>query len=148
MILFDYIRKEIWPLLVTLKIEPFVFLFISSLALSDVTATQLVQDKICISKYNRSAEYCVQISDEKTDLSEDSYRTKILADLAQYIIYRTLISSLPSILFAIFIGSWIDKYVHGRKILLCLGCSGYAAQFGILLLNAIYFDLGIDNYFI
>lgn len=143
MITLGYIWKQIWPILVTLKIEPFIFLFVSSSSISDITATQLIQDKICLLKYNRSAEYCAQISDEKSVSDADSDKTKILADLAQYIIYRTIIGSLPSILFSIFIGSWIDKYIHGRKILLCFGCLGYTAQYAILLLNAIKLDLNV-----
>jgi len=150
MALFRYIREQIWPLLRTLKIEPYVFLFFTCIQITEITSTQLIQDKICLFKYNRSAIYCAQINDEKSDSVEDNIKSEILSDLAQYIIYRTIISSLPSILLSLFIGSWTDKYIHGRKIILCLASLGYAAQFALLLWNAIKFELGIcqtDNYF-
>jgi hypothetical protein len=150
MVTFRYIREQIWPLLLTLKIEPYVFIFFLSTSISEITSTQLIQDKICLFKYNRSAIYCAQIDNEKSDSAEDSIKSEILSDLAQYVIYRTIIASLPSILLSLFIGSWTDKYIHGRKILLCLVSLGYAAQFALLLWNAIKFELGIyqtDNYF-
>jgi MFS-type transporter involved in bile tolerance (Atg22 family) len=143
MALFRYIREQIWPLLLTLKIEPYVFLFILSTQISEITSTQLIQDKICLFKYNRSAIYCAQINDEKPNSVGDNIKSKILSDLAQYIIYRTIIASLPSILLSLFIGSWTDKYIHGRKVLLCLVSLGYAVQFALLLWNAIEFELGI-----
>lgn len=141
--------KLIWGAICTLKIEPFVVLFIMSSALSDITTQQLVQDKICLGKYNQTTDYCIGISRLKTSGigngdEEDNTKNKILSDLAQFYIYTTIIGSLPSFFYVLFIGSWTDNYIHGRKITLLLGTLGYIGLFGTLLFNAINFQFGIQ----
>lgn len=135
-----------WHIFSSLRIEPFAFLFVLSTALSDISTAQLVQDKICLHKYNQTQEFCIGISAIKTGSNGEplanNTKSLILADLAQFNIYITLIGSLPSFFYVLFIGSWTDNYIHGRKISLLLGTLGYAGAYAGYLLNSIKFELG------
>ena len=131
-----------------LRIEPFAFLFVLGNALQDISSSQLIQDKICLIKYNQTPDFCIGVSELKNTGEPAANNTKslILSDLAQFNIYSNLLGSLPSFFYVLFIGSWSDSYIHGRKISLLLGTLGYIGQFAILLMNAIKFELGEHSY--
>ena len=139
--------RVVRDIICSLKIEPFIFLFCLSTALSDIATLQMVQGKIFLNNPNQTADYCIAISALKTSGSGNSdgnnTKNEVLADLAQFNIYLALIGALPSFFYVLFIGSWTDNYIHGRKISLLLGTLGYVGQFSLLLLNAMMFEIGI-----
>jgi len=51
---------SVGAVLSSLKIEPFVFLFVFSTSLSDLTSTQLIQYKICLNTYNQSIRWLLR----------------------------------------------------------------------------------------
>ncbi|CAG2119412.1 unnamed protein product, partial [Medioppia subpectinata] len=75
--------------------------------------------------------------------SDFTTKDKILADVAHFDIYRQAISTLPGFVLVLFIGSWTDSYVHGRKMILLMGAVGYAGQYAGLLTNALIFNLDV-----
>ena len=119
-----------------------VFLFVVSTTLSEITRTQLIQDKFCLNNYNKSRQYCIELKETKANGQEDDTVNNILADVATFSSYTLIISTLPGFFYVLFIGSWIDQYIHARKIILCTGMVGYACWYALQLLNAIYFDWG------
>ena len=52
-------------------------------------------------------------------------------------IYSTVLQTIPSIIFALFAGSWSD--IHGRKALIVVSSLGYIISNGIFMLNAYFF---------
>ena len=132
-------------LILSFRIEPMGFLFVLSINLSSITSAQLIQDKFCRNNYNMSRQFCIEL--EGADTAEDDIINNLLADVATYSSYIAIISTLPGIMFMLFFGSWLDHYIHARKITLCFSMLAYASWFALMLLNAIYFDWGnFENY--
>ena len=52
-------------------------------------------------------------------------------------IYSSVLQTVPSIIFALFAGSWSD--IHGRKALIVASSLGYIISNGIFMLNAYFF---------
>lgn len=125
-----------------MRIEPFVFLFVLGTNLSEITRTQLIQDKFCLNNYNQSRQYCIELKDTKDNGDPDQTVNDILADVATFSSYLTIISTLPGFFYVLMIGPWIDRYIHARKIILCVGMIGYAGWYSLQLLNAIYLNWG------
>ncbi len=48
-------------------------------------------------------------------------------------------NTLPAVIWSLLIGSWTDKYIHGRKILLCLSSISGIITSLLHILNAIFF---------
>ncbi len=48
--------------------------------------------------------------------------------------------TLPAVIWSLLVGSWTDKYIHGRKILLCLSSIGGIISSLLQILNAIFFE--------
>ncbi len=49
-------------------------------------------------------------------------------------------NTLPAILWSLLTGPWTDKYIDGRKILLCLSSIGSIVTSLLHILNAIFFQ--------
>ena len=52
-------------------------------------------------------------------------------------IYNSILQAIPSVLFALFAGSWSD--VHGRKALIVSSTMGYAISNLVFMINAYFF---------
>ncbi|CAG2176864.1 unnamed protein product, partial [Oppiella nova] len=101
---------------------------------------QLVQDKICLFKYKLNSTYCTDLS---TMEDEDDYlhkKSDILADGTTYLMYYTIILTIPSVIASLFIGSWTDTYLKVKKILLIGGAIGSVLEMLILILNDVMYD--------
>ncbi|XP_054158168.1 uncharacterized protein LOC128956474 [Oppia nitens] len=110
-----------------LKIEPFLFLTVLSISLSNITTSQLIQDKLCLIRYNQTWDYCSNISTSSSSsstgattgaaglyLSSSSMTNKILGDLAQFGTYQKLIGTLPALITVLFIADPLGIYLAGR----------------------------------
>ena len=126
-----------------IRLEPYMFLFMFAYGLEGLTVAQLVQDKICISKYNQSEEYCAALSEYINDNEEVDFKSSILADVTRFGLYKSVITSIPVIFWSLFLGSWADRHSSAPKILLSLAAIGSLLESGLLLLNAIDFELGL-----
>ena len=121
-----------------LRVEPFMFLLLFAGAVSNVTLSLLVQDKICVLEFKQSNDYCINLN--KLD-SNDDIQSEILVLSTKFSLYSTIIGMIPSVLWSVFIGSWCDKYIHGRKVLLCATALGGMLDTILVMINAYYFDL-------
>ncbi len=127
-----------------LRIEPFIFLFFFSNAIQGITITQLAQDKICLFKYRQTQEYCSELSEQISTESEFDFKSRILSDVTEFNLFKTLISTFPVIFWSLFLGSWADRHSSAPKILLCLGSIAAVLETTILLINSVYFELGLN----
>jgi len=89
-------------------------------------------DKVCQVNFNFSSEIC---ADANYTMEEDG---SLLVDRVQsYVstlnIYKSLINTIPSIFFVLFLGPWSD--VHGRKPLMIVPLIGYMLSTFILALT-------------
>lgn len=128
--------------------ELYLFVYFFSTYLKYTPTTQLAQDKICKFKYNQSDEYCIQLSKVDLGSEKDSQHLKnlILTESAQFSLYATLVSTLPSLFLCLVLGSWCDNYIDGRKILMIVGSVGVAIETIITLFFAIQFNIS-KNFF-
>ena len=113
----------------------------------EVTRTQLFQDKLCLNKYNQTRQYCIELGKHKSsgDSDEpDHIANQILGEVSQYLTYTTIIGTVPGLFYILFIASWMDHYVHGRKLVLCLGGLAYMISNGLSLLMSYKFEWGIN----
>ena len=129
-------------IVLSLRIEPFVFLFNLATNMSDITMTQLVQDKFCLNNYNQTRQFCIEMDDS----DGNDKVSKILADVATLYSYVTVITTLPCFFYVLMIGSWTDQYIHARKIVMGIGMLGYALFYGLFLLSSIYFEWSKFNF--
>ncbi|XP_054152845.1 solute carrier family 46 member 3-like [Oppia nitens] len=87
-------------------------------SLKNTPKSQLIQDKICYLWYNQTAQYCYDLPTHDTTGAQHDYKSLILADAAQFATYETYINTPLALLWALFVGAWIDRYIRGRKILM------------------------------
>jgi len=137
-----------WRLIRELKVEPFLFLYMFSYSLSSMSISQLIQDKLCRFKYSQNSEYCTEINSQSTDHSNDPIKSQILTDLGYISFYKMMLTTIPCVIWSLFIGSWSDNYIHGRKILMCFGCIGAVFESIALIINAANFSAGIQKLFV
>ncbi|XP_054159983.1 solute carrier family 46 member 3-like [Oppia nitens] len=122
-----------------LKVEPFLFLYMFSYSLSSMAVSQLVQDKLCRLRYEQQPQYCVEINSPEYDHSADEIKSAILTDSGFIVLYRMIISTIPCAIWSLFIGSWSDKYIHGRKLIMVFGAFGAVIESIALIINAAVF---------
>lgn len=82
----NYFLFELW---VTLRAFPF--------GLTTLAVTLLVQDKLCLQKYNQSVAYCQSLSTTSDSLTGESTRDSILSDSAKFSEYQNLLQCVPMV---------------------------------------------------
>lgn len=120
-------------ILKTMRIEPFLFLFIIGESAKRASLQNLLEDKACHSYFQFPAEICSNLSNY-TKKEDDVMRVA-----NNYSMIITLISVIPGIFLSVIVGPWSDK--HGRKIPILFATFGVILEFIGYLLNAIFFDL-------
>lgn len=123
-----------------LRVEPFILLYMFGYSLSAMAVSQLVQDKLCRVDYDQTAAFCISINSANFDHGAESIKSNIITSGAYITLYRTLLSTLPCIVWAVFLGPWSDTYVHGRKFIMIAGASAAALESFILIINAADFN--------
>ena len=123
-----------------LKPELCVVLCMLSFSIRAIPFNQLLQDKICLQYNGTDRNYCSNLAeiDDKDDVN--GLKVKILKDVTDMGLYVIIILTLPAVFYSLFIGPWMDKYSHARKVLLIIYC--FAATLELILsgLNAYMFD--------
>ena len=125
-------------------LKPEVFILLSSLAFSlrGIPFNQLLQDKICMQNYGNDRKYCIDLAEITVEDDPKGFKIKILKDVTELSFYFTLILTLPSVLWSLFIGPWMDKYPHARKILIIAYSIGSTLEVILCALNAYMFNWG------
>lgn len=128
-----------------LKVEPFLCLYMFSYSLSSISISQLIQDKLCRFTYGQTAQYCLEINSQEFDHSADHTKSAILTDSSYISLYRMIISTIPCVIWSLFIGSWSDKHIHGRKLIMIFGTIGAFLESIALIINAAAFRAGLPS---
>lgn len=122
-----------------LYVEPFLLLYMFGYALSSMAVSQLVQDKLCRVDYDQTPQFCISINSQDFDHGGEGIKSQIITKSNYITLYRTLLSTLPCIIWVIFLGPWSDTYVNGRKYILIAGGLAAALESLILVVNASVF---------
>ena len=122
-----------------LRIEPYLILTLFATSIKRVPLDQLIQDKICLQKYNLSKEFCYNLPQMDSSAANYSYKSLILSDSSEFSFFHALISTLPSIVWSLFIGSWTDRYINAKWILLLLAGLASSIESLLILLSCIKF---------
>ena len=125
-----------------LKLEPFMVIMAFVLHMKITPLDLLLQDKLCKHKYNMSDHFCANLSDiDETDVNH-IYKTLVLSDVVTYKMWVKMIIYVPGNVMSLFLGSWSDRYMPARKIIML--CASFAMFIENLVnaLNSYYFWLG------
>jgi hypothetical protein len=121
-------------------------------SMRSVTDMQLIQDKICKFNYNQTDHFCRKLSkigqNENDSQQELDLKSTILVLVSKFHMYYLGLSFLPSVFVCLFIGSWCDRYIYGRKILLLVGAVGISMEDIIKIYMSVRFDLGMNFWFL
>ncbi|CAG2106821.1 unnamed protein product [Medioppia subpectinata] len=111
------------------------------LTLKGVPGAQLVEDKLCLLNYNLNSSYCLwlPVMNETQDIL--GKKSAILAESTNYLLYATLILTIPSILTSVFIGAWTDRYQPAKKMLLIVGGLSGVLEALINIITVIFYDI-------
>ena len=138
-------RSKVWFFLTHFQVEIFVFFFILSVAVDDVTVTLMAQEKICMARFNKSG-LCANLS-KFENLPEFEERSEyirqkdiILAEVTQFTFYQQIINTVPVILTSMFLSSWADKHPNSSKILLTLSAIMSILESATMFTCSVYFD--------
>lgn len=128
--------KKWWK---NLQVELFVFTYMFGYSISMTTNTNLFMERACLVNFNHSRDVCFNLTSYQHVLDE------VQAESNNMSLYGTLISMLPGAVYAMFVGSWSDKY--GRKSPLIVAVIGSLFQDTIFLFF-VYFDTLKVQYFL
>src|SRR5882757_6408791 len=105
-----------------LRIELYYALYLFAFNVNSVPTAQLFQDKICIQKFNQTAEFCVKLA-EMDDENDPKYHYKslVLKESAQFNMYSYIVALGPAVFWSLLFGSWVDKYYYAKKLLFLVG---------------------------
>ena len=138
--------KTVFVFISMLRVELFMLLMMFVYCLKRTPLDMLIQDKLCMHKYNQSQSFCERLSsiDENDDNFE--YKTLILSDAVKYNMYSTLITFLPGIVWSLFLGSWTDRYLKGRKVILLVAAITQSIENLINAFGSYYFTSSEESF--
>ena len=134
--------KRALKFLSLLKMEVCLLLCMFSSSIKKIPYDQLLQDKICLQYYHMNNVYCKDLPKLKIDDDHERFKINILKDSTDFNFYYIIITTLPSIIWSLFIGSWMDKYYDARKFLMICYSFGSFLEVGLLGLNSYMFNWG------
>eukprot|EP00092_Neocalanus_flemingeri_P016667 GFUD01018030.1.p1 GENE.GFUD01018030.1~~GFUD01018030.1.p1 ORF type:complete len:510 (-),score=61.02 GFUD01018030.1:1014-2492(-) len=114
-----------------ITIEPAIFMQTFTWGLQMVITQNLIIEKVC-RDLDYSAEVCAKI--DNFPEAEDDVQTKV----SEFNMAFSMLSALPSIVLALFIGPWSDK--NGRKPVMLLPLMGYIVSTFVWVLNVYYME--------
>jgi len=135
---------EVLEVVKMLKIEPFIFITVFAYGISSVVSGLFLQDKLCRLTFNQTVDFCTNINEIKSDPIKDEILTKS-ADLN---LIKTIIHTIPMVLWSLLMGSWTDKYIHGRKVLMMASCLSAMTSSGLYIMNALYFNISKGSFYL
>ncbi len=132
--------KRVLKFITLLRVEPYMVLIAFCTFMRKTPLDLLIQDKLCRQKYNMTVEFCTNLPDMKESENNYNIKTLVLGDAVQFNMYHTLMQFCPGIVWALFLGAWIDKYIRGRKTIFIIGAITASIEAAINTMNAYYFD--------
>ncbi|CAG2105176.1 unnamed protein product [Medioppia subpectinata] len=136
--------KIFFRFLSLLRVEPFMIILAFSQYFRRTPLEVLIQDKLCRNRYNMSEEFCLQLPYMSDVETGHEIKTLILSDAVKYNMYHTWITMAPGIVWSIFLGPWIDKYINGRKAIFIIGSITQSLEAAMNALNSYFFTTNIN----
>ncbi|XP_006812959.1 proton-coupled folate transporter-like [Saccoglossus kowalevskii] len=118
-------------------VEPVMFLYMLGSFLQYTSVQQLIYAKTCIQEYN-SSDICKNLTS-----SQEEY---VQTQTSHWLIYLNLVQMVPSVIAALFLGSWSDTV--GRKFSMILPCLASCIYAAILIVSVVYIYSPIPFIFI
>lgn len=124
-------RQKMAHVLNLISIEPAIFMQTFTWGLQMVITQNLLIEKVC-----RDLEYSVDVCAKIDNFpqAENAVQTKV----SELNMALSMLSALPSIVLALFIGPWSDK--NGRKPLMLLPLFGFMVSTFVWILNVYYME--------
>ena len=137
--------KRALKFLSLLKMEVSLLLFTFTYFIKRIPYEQLLQDKICLQYYHMDNVYCKNLPKLKVEDDPEGLKINILKDSTGFNFYYIILTNLPPVFWSLFIGSWMDKYHHARKIVIICYSFGQFLEVILLGLNSYMFNWGKFN---
>lgn len=129
-----------------LKTDLCLTLFMIGFMLHNVTVTQLMEDKMCLSQLGLDKEFCSKL----TELHSNETSTKaILKNANVFKNGQFIILNIPALILSIFLGYWLGNYPKYIKFMIILPLASSVCMMLLLLINAFAFNIRklIEIYF-
>ncbi|XP_074602583.1 putative peptidoglycan muropeptide transporter SLC46 [Brevipalpus obovatus] len=123
---------------ITCLLDIYVFLFAFGIVITNITAMQIIQDKVCINDLNLPQEICINI-EKRPEYSKQA--NHLYTTATTFRMYEDIIIFVPSILITLFIGKLLDKYPQHLKIFFAAPLIGVTLHCFFVIYNVIYFEL-------
>lgn len=125
--------------ILSLRVEPLIFIMVFAGSLGGTAYTQLKQDKICINEFKLDVEYCRNLG--KADTSPE--KNAILSQLAFYSLVREFMDFVPSLVLGLYTGCWCDRFPRARFYIFLSNLIGHLMTNALLILNVWKFEWSI-----
>lgn len=135
-----YTTKELLELVKLLRIDVFFMLAVFSFYMPTVTVNQLSQDKYCMNNFKANESICLRLELHVND-SYTPIRNMVLEKATTLKMYTTIITTVPGILFSLFLGYWVDTYPGHIRYMLAFGPICSILQSLILIYQCFNFDI-------
>jgi hypothetical protein len=86
------------------NVEPIVFFYMIGYNLSLVCYLKLIQDKVCITEFKLSHDFCANIHESQNAKTKDAL--DVLARATYLNLVATVVISLPTFISVLFVGPW------------------------------------------
>ena len=127
-----------------LTVEPLAFFNIFIFMFKRLPLDQMIQDKICLSRYGLTPNYCQSLPTMKDEDDVLRMKSTILADVTTFNLYANILITIPSFFIATLIGPFIDRYRPAKKILLIVSSLVMLAESAILCINSYFFTISMS----
>lgn len=110
------LKSEVVSFIKNSRSEPYLFSAGIFISLKIVCLQLLIQDKLCLNRFNQTREFCSSLS-----TSPDSMiKNEIIGKGSYYMTVVIMIQTLPGVIWSLFIGIGCDKFIKGRQIFMIL----------------------------
>lgn len=86
---------KILPFVRLLTVEPLTFLSMFAFTFKMIPQNQMVQDKLCMQRYNLSFEYCQGLPTMEEADDHLGMKSTILSDMAQFTLHVSMLITIP-----------------------------------------------------
>ncbi|XP_015789374.1 uncharacterized protein LOC107366307 [Tetranychus urticae] len=131
-------KKGFLEFMKLLKTDLCLTLFMIGFMLHNVTVTQLMEDKMCLSQLGLDKEFCSKL----TELHSNETSTKaILKNANVFKNGQFIILNIPALILSIFLGYWLGNYPKYIKFMIILPLASSVCMMLLLLINAFAFNI-------
>lgn len=133
---------QIFRFVCLLRVEVLMFVLTFSFYFKRTPLEVLIQDKLCRNHYNLSQEFCFRLPYMTENETDYHLKDQILAHAVKYKWYQSIINNIPTVVWPLFVGEWIDRHKKARKAILAIGAVTHGLEAVINFANCYFFESG------